>query len=825
MINKVDLDKLLKSKKISQRTYDKVTIAKQIIERKYNLKSLKNHELNTIFSKIDSLNISESKKEEIKQEILAQEAAKHRKLREKQSIRDYISLAIIGRGAFGEVHVCREKKTGQIVAVKKIKKEVLMIKNQVIHVRNEQLFMSRVKSPWIVELKASFQEGDFLYLVMEYLPGGDFMNLLIKKDILTEDEARFYTAELILAIESMHKLDCIHRDIKPDNILIDKSGHIKLSDFGLAKVSEKIFEINNNDTDEEYKPNTHQKNYSCVGTAYYVAPEVLNKKGYGPEIDWWSVGVIFFEMLIGYAPFCSKHTHEVCQKVLNWKQFLKIPSKKKVSKEAEDLIFKLINNANVRLGIGGAEEIKSHPFFKGVDWDNIRNTKAPFIPKLENDYDTSYFETIKAKEPFYPPVEYKRPPKRKDIEFMGYTYKEGDFDDIYNFENELMENFENMEYINRDNSNGESLDHSSNNSNSNSNLENGGKNKSNGIDKKDNNLAIHLEKANDDDNNNNNKVLMTKKICRNKNDINKIKNQNDNNNNILHKINYTSDKSNTISNPNNIMYTMSYTNATPKPNIQNNLSQNTTSKKFKKKINIQMNNNINNNKSANNAHVSDRNNPIKNLKTEPNNIVLINNERVIQNYLEYHSNHQNNTKLNVIKLPSKKIKDKSNKKIIIPENGASYNSISHSNDKYIVKKNYIANNLNRTKYEYKRFSPQIKDFMQKKFLILKSRSKKNNGINFNFSTTSASSEKATMRKNHLKCAINQNTLKKKYIGINSTKDIFVPKKNMKSIFVNNVMISSSNDTYNNNNNICLTERKNTMNTPNNKISYIYKKKL
>jgi hypothetical protein len=235
------------------------------------------------------------------------------------------------------------------------------------------------------------------------------------------------------------------------------------------------------------------------------------------------------------------------------------------------------------LGIGGADEIKSHPFFKGVDWDNIRNTKAPFIPKLENDYDTSYFETIKAKEPFYPPVEYKRPPKRKDIEFMGYTYKEGDFDDIYNFENELMENFENMEYINRDNSNGESLDHSSNNSNSNSNLENGGKNKSNGIDKKDNNLAIHLEKANDDDNNNNNKVLMTKKICRNKNDINKIKNQNDNNNNILHKINYTSDKSNTISNPNNIMYTMSYTNATPKPNIQNNLSQNTTSKKFKKK--------------------------------------------------------------------------------------------------------------------------------------------------------------------------------------------------------------------------------------------------
>ena len=240
MINKVDLDKLLKSKKISQRTYDKVIIAKQIIERKYNLKNIKNMELNTLFSRIESLNVSDSKKDQIKQEILNQEAAKYRKLREKQSIRDYTSIAIIGRGAFGEVHVCREKKTGQIVAVKKIKKEVLMIKNQVIHVRNEQLFMSKVKSPWIVELKASFQEDDFLYLVMEYLPGGDFMNLLIKKDILTEQEARFYIAELILAIESIHKLDCIHRDIKPDNILIDKNGHIKLSDFGLAKISENL---------------------------------------------------------------------------------------------------------------------------------------------------------------------------------------------------------------------------------------------------------------------------------------------------------------------------------------------------------------------------------------------------------------------------------------------------------------------------------------------------------------------------------------------------------------------------------------------------------
>ena len=425
MINRVSLEELLKEKRISQRTYDKAKIAKQLIERKYNLKDIKSAEWGVILEKINSLDLSEKEKEKIKKEIFTQESSKYRFFREKQIIRDYESITIIGRGAFGEVHVCRHKTTGEIVAIKKIKKEVLFTKNQVIHVRNEQLFMSKVKSPWIVELKASFQDDEYLYLVMEFLPGGDLMNLLIKKDILTEDEARFYIAELILSIESIHKLDCIHRDIKPDNILIDKNGHIKLSDFGLAKISEKLFENNNNNFTgcrngkEIYR---HEKNYSCVGTAYYVAPEVLIKKGYGPEVDWWSVGVIFFEMLVGYAPFCSKETSEVCHKILNWKKYLKIPSKIKISREAEDLISKLINNPNKRLGLNGAEEIKSHPFFRGLDWDNILNSKAPFIPELKNEYDTHYFDSYDIKEPFYP--SFKKKKKRKDVEYLGYTYKD-----------------------------------------------------------------------------------------------------------------------------------------------------------------------------------------------------------------------------------------------------------------------------------------------------------------------------------------------------------------------------------------------------------------
>ena len=443
MKHEIPLEQLLKEHKISQRTYDKVIIAKNYIERRYNLQAAKNMEWNEIMNNINSLQICSDEKQKIKKELYNQEVAKYRKSREKQSIRDYESLAIIGRGAFGEVHVCREKKTGKIYAIKKIKKYILIIKNQIRHILNEQILMSKASSPWIVELKASFQEDDYLYLVMEYLPGGDLMNLLIQKDTLTEKEAKFYIAELILAIESIHNLDCIHRDIKPDNILIDKNGHIKLSDFGLAKISDKLYEKEDekyknylkNKNNEKNNKMTHNKNFSCVGTAYYVAPEVLNKNGYDKDIDWWSVGIIFFEMLVGYAPFCSKETSEVCFKVLNWKDYLKIPKKVKLSEEAKDLIFKMINNSDERLGKKGPEEIKKHPFFKGVDWNNIRNSKAPFVPELKNEYDTKYFEKFEEIEAFYP-NKTKNKFKRKDVEYLGYDFNKD------NFENDLKAEYE-----------------------------------------------------------------------------------------------------------------------------------------------------------------------------------------------------------------------------------------------------------------------------------------------------------------------------------------------------------------------------------------------
>ncbi len=421
----VPLETLLAQKKISQLTYDKVLAAKKYIERKYNYIKIKKLENNIIQEKLNALNIPEKEKQDIINTIQSQEKKRLQKIREKMSITDYESLAIIGRGAFGEVHICRHKKTNEVVAIKKIKKEVLIEKNQIKHTRDEQDFLSKIKSPWIVELKASFQQGDYLFLVMEFCPGGDFMGLLVDKDVLSEESAKFYVSELVCAIESVHKLNCIHRDIKPDNILIDKNGHIKLSDFGLSKIADNISKEDL--FSDNGKKSGHTRNFSCVGTAYYVAPEVLEKKGYGPEVDWWSLGVIFFEMLVGYAPFCSKNTTDICYKVLHFNKYLNFPPQVEISDNAKDLILKLLSKSTDRLGKNGADEIKAHPFFNGVNWMKIREAKPPFVPQLKCDYDVQYFDHFEPQEPFYPPKKIK---KRKDAEYIGYTYKGGEGDPL-----------------------------------------------------------------------------------------------------------------------------------------------------------------------------------------------------------------------------------------------------------------------------------------------------------------------------------------------------------------------------------------------------------
>lgn len=439
---KNDLQQLVKEGKISTTTQNRVIIAKNYIENKYQMKKIeeedKKRDWDLFNEKLEELNLTKEEKEMIRKDVLHKEGEFLRLTRRKMTIKEFESIEIIGRGAFGEVRVCRHKESGEVVAIKKMKKEDMHTKNQILHIRTEKEILQINKSEWVVQLKYSFQDDYFLYLVMEFLPGGDFMSLLMKKDILSETEAKYYIAMLILSVDSVHQLNCIHRDLKPDNLLICKDGSIKLSDFGLSKMADKVvFPISSDDNLTNSTNNTtnnstsgtttttttsvsyskedmkkHRKNrtlyYSTVGTPDYIAPEVFGQSGYGKEADWWSVGVILFEMLVGYPPFFSENPSETCQKIVRWTKNFSIPVDANLSMEADSLIRKLVTYPEQRLGIRGVDEIKKHPFFRNFDWLKIKEMKAPFIPEIENDWDTKYFDKFTEQEPFYPPEKKKK---------------------------------------------------------------------------------------------------------------------------------------------------------------------------------------------------------------------------------------------------------------------------------------------------------------------------------------------------------------------------------------------------------------------------------
>ncbi|KAL7746485.1 hypothetical protein RI367_008135 [Sorochytrium milnesiophthora] len=338
---------------------------------------------------------------------------------------DFSTVKVIGKGAFGEVRLVQKRDNGRIYAMKTLRKSEMVKKDQLAHVKAERDLLALSvdqNSPWVVQLYFSFQDPVFLYLIMEFLPGGDLMSMLIKYDTFSEDVTRFYMAECIAAIESVHALGFIHRDIKPDNLLVDKDGHIKLTDFGLAtgfhpthdsgyyqrlmtenaagsdakKGSINITELSKSPRKEQmatWKKNRRALAYSTVGTPDYIAPEVFLGTGYGKECDWWSLGAILFECLVGYPPFCSDSPQETYRKVINWKSWLVIPDEVHLSWETEDLIKRLLCDAPNRLGRNGSQEIRSHPFFSNMDIDNVRKSKAPFIPELKSITDTSYFPT------------------------------------------------------------------------------------------------------------------------------------------------------------------------------------------------------------------------------------------------------------------------------------------------------------------------------------------------------------------------------------------------------------------------------------------------
>ena len=348
----------------------------------------------------------------------------------KVTFNDFEPLKLLGRVSFGEVLLVRLKANQKVYAMKILSKNLLKIKRQQIHTKTERDLMVKINCPFIVNIKSAFQDIAKLYIVSEFMQGGDmFYHMHDGKIIIfNNDKTRFYIMELVLALEFLHKNNMVYRDLKPENILLDAKGHIKLTDFGLSKILE---------TESD-------KAFTICGTPQYLAPEILQKKGYNKAVDWWSLGCVMYEMLTGKIPFAIKRGVKLNMKI--YEQGVKYPDH--LYKNAKDLIKKLlVIDPNERLGSGpdGSENIKKHPFFKGINWNDAyqRKIKPPFIPKLKNDTDLRYFDTMFTEEPINGNQrKYTRDRDREPSnEYNGFSYVTG------SVSNELMTFAKNNEDI------------------------------------------------------------------------------------------------------------------------------------------------------------------------------------------------------------------------------------------------------------------------------------------------------------------------------------------------------------------------------------------
>ena len=332
----------------------------------------------------------------------------------KISENDFTKIKLIGKGSYGNVFLVRYNKNNMIYAMKVYKKSDLREKNQENNTKSERNLLTQINFPFIVEVKFAFQTDSKLFLVQEFIQGGDLFFHIHSGQKFSTQKTKFYLVEIILAIDFLHKNNMIYRDLKPENILIDSKGHIKLTDFGLSKIV----------------TNIEEKSFTICGTLQYIAPEIISGEGYNESVDWWSLGIIMYEMLTGKLPFKFNFDSQEEQNDLNIYD-KKIKFHSWIEENAKDLINKLLNKVpEKRIGSGkeGAENIKKHPFFSDIDWNKALNKelRPPFIPKIENETDIKYFEKSLVESPVFSDsslqLVYNTEENEDEDDYDGFTF-------------------------------------------------------------------------------------------------------------------------------------------------------------------------------------------------------------------------------------------------------------------------------------------------------------------------------------------------------------------------------------------------------------------
>ncbi|OIW32967.1 camp-dependent protein kinase catalytic subunit [Coniochaeta ligniaria NRRL 30616] len=284
----------------------------------------------------------------------------------KYSLADFEILRTLGTGSFGRVHLVQSRHNQRFYAVKVLKKAQVVKMKQVEHTNDERKMLGEVKHPFLITLWGTFQDAKNLYMVMDFVEGGELFSLLRKSGRFPNPVAKFYAAEVTLALEYLHTRNIIYRDLKPENLLLDRHGHLKITDFGFAK-------------------RVPDKTWTLCGTPDYLAPEVVSNKGYNKSVDWWSLGILIYEMLCGYTPFWDGGSPmKIYENIMKGK--VKYPAY--INPDAQDLLERLITaDLTKRLGnlYGGSQDVKSHPWFAEVTWDRLarKDIDAPYTPPVK----------------------------------------------------------------------------------------------------------------------------------------------------------------------------------------------------------------------------------------------------------------------------------------------------------------------------------------------------------------------------------------------------------------------------------------------------------